>query len=46
MPNVNDFYAFKTSSSDSGNENSGCLRPILIVVIVVGILNWLSRCGG
>lgn len=45
MPNLNDFYAFKMSGGDSENENSGCLRPVLILVIVVGILNWFSRCG-
>ncbi len=43
MPDLNDFYAFKMSGGDSGG---GCLRPILIAVVVIGLLSLLGQCGG
>lgn len=48
MPNLNDFYGFQMSGGDSdgGGSNSGCLRPILIFVMVVGMLSCIGKCCG
>lgn len=47
MPDLNDFYAFKMSGGDSGGGGGdGCLRPILIAVVVIGLLSLLGQCYG
>ena len=46
MPDLNDFYAFKMSGGSSGGDDGGgCLRPILIAVIVIGILSLIGQCN-
>ena len=42
MPDLNDFYAYKmtTSGSGSGGGNSGCTTA-LIVLAIIGWVLWL-----
>lgn len=47
MPNLDDFFIFMMSEGDSeGGGGDGCLRPILIAVVVIGFLSLLSQCCG
>lgn len=39
MPNLNDFYAFKSTSSGKGStEGLGCLSPVLLWVFVIATI--------
>lgn len=43
MPDLNDFHAFKITSSDDTNFGStGCSTPLVVVGIIVFVL-WLIR---
>ena len=46
MPDINDFYAFKMTSSDSGlsggkNNNSGGETGCSTVLIVLAVVGWV-----
>lgn len=49
MPDMNDFHAFKSTSGnggDSGGGGGGCLKPILIIGIIVLVLCLIGQCAG
>lgn len=47
MPDLNDFYAFKNSSSGGGNgRGSGCSGSTLLwIVVILGILYFVGKCS-
>ena len=47
MPDMNDFYAFNSTSGGDGGGD-GCLpwKTIIIIVVVYIILTLLGKCSG
>lgn len=47
MPDLNDFHAFKSTSSggSSGGGRSGCSTPWLAIAVIVLILILLGKCA-
>ena len=48
MPDLNDFHAFKSTSSGNGSGSgihSGCLSPLVIIGLIVALLMLLGKCS-
>lgn len=41
MPNLDDFYAFKSTSSGRGNGGGGCLGPWVTWVLAIVAILWI-----
>ena len=39
MSDLNDFHTCKMSGGVSGDSGGGCLRPIIMTVMVIGLLS-------
>lgn len=47
MPDLNDFHAFKstTSGNQGGGNGSGCLKPWVVIVIIIAVLILIGKCS-
>ena len=48
MPDMNDFHAFKSTSSGSGGSfgsGFGCSSGFWVVVIIIALLTLLGQCS-
>ena len=47
MPDLNDFHAFKSTSSDDTNFGStGCSTPLVVIGIIVLVMWFIERVSG
>ena len=47
MPNMNDFYAFKSTSGGSDNGGGGCFGNVLVwLIIIFAIITFIGKMFG
>lgn len=47
MPDLNDFHAFRNTSSDDTNFGStGCSTPLVVIGIIVLVMWFIERVSG
>lgn len=46
MPDMNDFHAFKSTSSGGSSSGGGCSGSVLLwIMIIVGVLWLIGKCA-
>ena len=44
MPNMNDFYAFKSTSGGSDNDGGGCFGSVFVwIIVILGVISFIGK---